>query len=58
MNGKDNRVTMRWKHVAMLAGEPESVLDNKDCSGRSGDETSATMAWHAMRSAVRCPLVE
>ena len=58
MNGKENRVTVRWKHIATLAGEPKSVLDSKDCSGCSGDEAGAAIARHAMRGAVLCPLVE
>ena len=58
VNGKDNRVTVRWKHVATPASEPKSVLDDRDCSRRSGDEASAAIAWHVMRSAVLCPLVE
>ena len=58
MNGEDNQVIVRWKHVATPAGEPEPVLDNTDCSGCSGDEAGPAIARHAMRSAVPCPLVE
>ena len=58
VNGEDNQVIVRWKHVATPAGEPEPVLNSKDSSGCSGDEAGAAIARHEMRSAVPCPLVE
>ena len=58
VNGEDNQVTVRWKHVATPAGEPQSMLDDRDCSGRNGDKASVAIARHVMRSAMLCPLVE